>query len=42
MPRLTLKHYLILAGIGIVMTYLVAAERPIVAKAVTRIVNGLF
>ena len=42
MVKLELKHYLILAGVALAMGYLVAAERPMVTKAVTWLVNGLF
>jgi hypothetical protein len=42
MPKLKLRHYLIIGGVMLAMWGLASVERPIVTKAVTRIVNELF
>lgn len=42
MPQLELKHYLIIAGVFVIMAYLTSVEKPLVTKVVTGVANTLF
>lgn len=40
--KLEFKHLLIAGGVLLVMAYLTSVEKPLVTRAVSRIVNDLF
>jgi len=42
MLKLEAKHYLFLLGVALVMSLLASMERPLVTKAVSKVVNDLF